>query len=62
MRTNGFSPELSREVHYYTVEWFIEHIRLTDMKLVKFLNQKSEQDKTVQSFLRKIYHSLFSKD
>jgi hemerythrin-like metal-binding protein len=62
MRTKGFSPELSREVHYYTAEWFIEHIRLTDMKLVKFLNQKSERDKTVQNFLKKIYHSLFSKN
>ena len=59
MRTKGFSPQLSREVRYYTVEWFIEHIRLTDMQLVRYLDQKSVQDSSVQSFLKKIYTSLF---
>jgi len=37
LKTRGYSPQLAREVNYYTAEWFIEHIRLTDMKLVKFL-------------------------
>ncbi len=40
MKSKGFSPELSREVNYYTVEWFIEHILLADMKLVEFLKAK----------------------
>jgi len=40
MNTKGFSPELSREVNYYTVEWFIEHILLADMKLVNFMKVK----------------------
>lgn len=42
MKTQGFSPELSREVNFYTVEWFVEHILETDMKLVEFLNCKHE--------------------
>lgn len=41
MKTNGFSPSLSREVNYYIIEWFVEHIRLTDKKLAKYLKEKS---------------------
>ncbi len=37
MDTKGFSPKLSREVNYYTIEWFIEHILASDMQLVEFL-------------------------
>jgi hemerythrin len=59
MKTKGFSPELAREVNYYTVEWFIEHIRVTDMKLVEFLNQQSAEDKKIPAFLKKLYTSLF---
>jgi len=62
MRTNGYSPELAREVRYYTVEWFIEHIRLTDMKLVAFLKQKATEDKKLKPFLKKLYTSLFRND
>ena len=38
---HGYSSDLAREVNYYTLEWFIEHIRLTDMKLVAFLKQQA---------------------
>jgi hemerythrin len=62
MRTKGFSPELSREVRYLTLEWFIEHIRMTDMKLVEFLNKKAAEDKKLKPFLKKIYTSLFGND
>ncbi len=62
MRTQGYSPELAREVRYLTVEWFIEHIRLTDMKLVEFLNQRATEDKKLTPFLKKIYISLFGND
>ena len=37
----GQSDKLTREVHYYTLEWFIRHIQFTDMKMVAFLKQKS---------------------
>ena len=42
MKTKGFSSQLSREVNFYTVEWFIEHILQADMKLVEFLNAKNQ--------------------
>jgi hemerythrin len=59
MKTKGFSPELAREVNYYTVEWFVEHIRVTDMKLVEFLNQLSAKDKKIPTYLKNLYTSLF---
>lgn len=37
LETNGFSPELSQQVNYYIVEWFIQHILLLDMQLIDFL-------------------------
>jgi hemerythrin len=40
MKTEGFSTGLSREVDFYTVEWFIEHILLADMRLVEFINNR----------------------
>jgi hemerythrin len=40
MKANGFSPELSREVNYYTIEWFIDHILESDMQLVEFIKVK----------------------
>ena len=61
MRTQGYSPKLAREINYYTIEWFIEHIRITDMKLVNFLEQKSTEDKEIKPFLKIIYQSLFGK-
>ena len=33
------SDKLTREVYYYTLEWFIGHIQFTDMKMVEFLKQ-----------------------
>ena len=39
--TNGYSSQLAREVNYYMIQWFIEHIRFTDMKLVAFLKPPS---------------------
>ncbi len=40
MQEEGFSPRLSREVNYYIIEWFLEHILESDMQLVQFLNIK----------------------
>jgi len=40
LETKGFSPKLSREVNYYTIEWFINHILLLDMQLADFLNTR----------------------
>jgi len=34
MNTIGFGPKLSREVNYYIIEWFINHILVSDMQLV----------------------------
>jgi hemerythrin len=45
MRKEGFSPELAREVNYYTIEWFIDHIRVKDVKLAEFLKQEASKDK-----------------
>jgi hemerythrin len=59
LKIKGFSPELAREVNYYTVEWFVGHIRITDMKLVEFLNQQSAEDKKIPAYLKKLYTSLF---
>ena len=58
MKTRGYSPSLGREVNYYIIEWFVEHIRLTDKKLVGFLNEKSAEDSKLPRFLRKLYESL----
>jgi hemerythrin len=62
LKTEGYSQKLAREVKYYTAEWFIEHIHLTDMKLVKFLEQKSTEDKSLPQYLKKVYKSLFGND
>jgi hemerythrin len=40
MKTEGFSIKLSREVNFYTVEWFIDHILSVDMRLVEFINTR----------------------
>ena len=40
MKTQGFSMSLGREVNYYIIEWFVEHIRRTDKKLAAFLKAK----------------------
>ena len=61
MRKEGFSPDLAREVNYYTIEWFIEHIRVADLKLVEFINQKTIEDKSIPVFLKKVYTSFFGK-
>lgn len=35
------SDKLTREVYFYTLEWFIGHIQFTDMKMVEFLKQNT---------------------
>lgn len=40
MKEQGFSPKLSREVNFYAVEWFVDHILGADMQLVEFLKHK----------------------
>ena len=40
LETKGFSPGLFREVNYYTIEWFIQHILLLDMQLADFLKAR----------------------
>ena len=37
MELQGFSPKLAREVNFYAIEWFIDHILGLDMQLVDFL-------------------------
>lgn len=61
LKTRGYSPQLAREVHYYTIEWFIKHIRSTDKKLVMFLNEESAKDQKLPGFLRRLHGSLFGK-
>ena len=61
LKTKGYSPKLAREVNYYTIEWFIKHIRFTDMKLVTFLKEESDKDKKLPGFLRRLYKTLFVK-
>ena len=58
MKTKGYSLKLAVEVDYYTAEWFVAHIRSSDMKLVQFLEQKSTEDKSLKLFLKKIYESI----
>ncbi len=59
MLANGYSRTLALEVHYYIAEWFVAHIQLTDVKLVEFLNQKSNEDGSVKVFLANMYNSFF---
>jgi len=58
MKTNGYSLQLAVEVDYYIAEWFVAHIRSSDMKLVQFLEQKSKEDRKLTLFLKKIYESI----
>ena len=58
MKTKGYSLQLALEVDYYTAEWFVAHIRSSDMKLVQFLEQKSTEDGSLTIFLKKIYESI----
>ena len=43
MKTRGFSPSLRSEVNFYTIEWFVQHIRFTDKKMAAFLKGKSTE-------------------
>lgn len=38
----GSNDKVTREVYYYTLEWFISHIQFTDMKMVEFLKQNRD--------------------
>jgi len=44
MTTKGYSLQLALEVDYYIAEWFVAHIRSSDMKLVQFLDKKPAED------------------
>ncbi len=37
----GNNDGLTREVRFYTLEWFVQHILSSDMKMVEFLKQTS---------------------
>ena len=39
----GQSDKLTREVYYYALEWFINHIQITDMKCAAHLKQSTNQ-------------------
>ena len=39
----GHSDKLTREVYYYALEWFINHIQSKDMEAVAFLKQGYSQ-------------------
>lgn len=39
IRDNGSNDKLMREVRFYTLEWFVEHIQSSDVKFVEFLKQ-----------------------
>jgi hemerythrin len=62
MKTEGYSLQLALEVDYYTAEWFVAHIRSSDMKLVQFLDKKSEDDQGLTVFLKKIYESILGQN
>ena len=59
MQEDGFSQSLAREVHYYTVEWFTEHISLTDMKLVDYLNTTSEKEPGLRPLFKRAFKKFF---
>jgi hemerythrin len=40
VKAEGFSPSIRIELNYYIIEWFVEHIRLTDKKLAQFLKEQ----------------------
>lgn len=42
LREHGFSDKLARELQFHALEWFIQHIQVTDMKLVEYLKQDQE--------------------
>lgn len=60
MQEDGFSPSLAREVRYYTVEWFIEHIRLTDMEFVDYLKKASEKEPGLRPYIKRAFRKVFS--
>lgn len=43
LREEGHSEKLTREVHFYTLEWFISHIQSADMLVVEFLRESGYQ-------------------
>lgn len=45
MENTGFSAALAREVNFYAIEWFIDHILDSDMKLAKFLKDRNLENK-----------------
>jgi len=51
MRKVGFSPDLAREVNYYTIEWFTDHIRDIDVKLADFLKKKATEDRGILNLI-----------
>ena len=58
MEYGSFYSTLVRELNFYIVEWFMEHIRINDMKLVEFLTEKSAEDKGCLRFLDYMHTSL----
>ena len=59
LKAEGFSKETEREANYYFIEWFVGHIRKTDMDLAEFLHNKVSVDKKISGLLKKLYTSLF---
>lgn len=45
MESEGFSAGLSREVNFYAIEWFVDHILGSDMQLVHYLKEKNLEHK-----------------
>jgi hemerythrin len=62
LKSVGFTPELAREVNYYIIEWFVDHIRQADMELVEFLHTKVTWHRKIFDQLNKLFTSLFGKN
>lgn len=62
LKSGGFSQDLSREVNYYIIEWFVEHIRRADMELTQYLHDDTRRDRRIARLLKRIYATLFRQD
>ena len=58
LKSVGFSPELAREVNYYIVEWFVDHIRQADMELVEFLHTRVTWHRKISGLLKKLFTTI----
>ncbi len=54
-------PEVSMRLDYLVVNWFINHIKVQDKKLAKFLQEKAKNNRKIASKLAYLLKKLFGR-